>query len=217
MSTIPVDTFGEKIEYLFKVLVVGDIGTGKTSLIRRYVHGTFSQQYKATIGVDFGLKNLQYLPGVIAKLSFWDVAGQERFGNMTRVYYKAASGAFVVFDVTRPRTFEAAIRWKQDLDDKSSDGPIPIFLLANKVDLCTDNAITKNIDQMNQFCADNGFCGWFETSAKENFNLANATHSLVEKMIRRLPESPIERDEDIIDRLHSDNPALSIFKPWCLC
>jgi len=102
-------------EYLYKVLVVGDIGVGKTSIIKRYVHNIFSMHYKATIGVDFALKVINWDPRTVVRLQLWDIAGQERFGNMTRVYYKEAVGAFVVFDVTRVGTFEAVQKWKNDI------------------------------------------------------------------------------------------------------
>jgi GTPase SAR1 family protein len=76
---------------------------------------------------------------IIVSLQLWDIAGQERFGNITRVYYKGAIGALVVYDVTRPSTFENIIKWKQDMDQKVQlplawgGGDIPTILLANKV------------------------------------------------------------------------------------
>jgi len=87
-------------------------------------------------GVDFALKVLRWDPDTVVRLQLWDIAGQERFGSMTRVYYKEAVGAFVVFDVTRAGTLEAVPKWKADLDSKVAlpDGrPIPTVLLANKV------------------------------------------------------------------------------------
>ncbi|KAG0018509.1 rab32, member RAS oncoprotein [Podila clonocystis] len=72
-------------EYLYKILVIGDLGTGKTSIIKRYVHNIFSMNYKSTIGVDFALKVIQWSPDTVVRLQLWDIAGQERFGNMTRV------------------------------------------------------------------------------------------------------------------------------------
>lgn len=201
---------GEKREHLYKVLVIGELGTGKTSIIKRYVHQFFSQHYRATvsfttscgfgishllamlllnigwsvdsvsgfwlerskcsslnhifqIGVDFALKVINWDADTLIRLQLWDIAGkklesfthcdsylrhwllctyglpgQERFGNMTRVYYKEAVGCFIVFDVTRVSTFEAVQKWKNDLDSKVqlADGsPIPCILLGNKVGL----------------------------------------------------------------------------------
>ncbi|CDQ98715.1 unnamed protein product [Oncorhynchus mykiss] len=94
--------------------------------------------------------------------------GQERFGNMTRVYYREAMGAFIVFDVTRPTTFEAITKWKEDLDSKlmlTNRESIATVLLANKCDQGRE-VLTNNGVKMDQFCKDNGFVGWFETSAK---------------------------------------------------
>mmetsp|Transcript_76746 Transcript_76746/g.106589 ORF Transcript_76746/g.106589 Transcript_76746/m.106589 type:complete len:213 (+) Transcript_76746:28-666(+) len=172
-------------EHLFKVLVVGDIGTGKTSIIKRYVHGIFSNHYKATIGVDFALKVINLDSNTVVRLQLWDIAGQERFGNMTRVYYKEAVGAFIVFDVTRASTFEAVHKWKHDIDSKvhlPNGDNVPVVLLANKCDL-TKEGLVKNSDQMNAYCEEKGFAGWFETSAKENLNINLATETLVNKII----------------------------------
>lgn len=89
--------------------------------------------------MDFALKVIQWTPDIIVRLQLWDIAGQERFGNMTRVYYKEALGAIVVYDITRPQTFEGVTRWKKDIDAKVAlpdawgGGQIPVILLANKV------------------------------------------------------------------------------------
>uniref|UniRef100_A0A671NC61 Ras-related protein Rab n=1 Tax=Sinocyclocheilus anshuiensis TaxID=1608454 RepID=A0A671NC61_9TELE len=160
-------------EYLFKVLVIGELGVGKTSIIKRYVHQLFSQHYRATIGVDFALKVLHWDSKTLVRLQLWDIAGQERFGNMTRVYYKEAVGAFVVFDITRGSTFEAVSKWKHDLDSKvklASGNPIPSVLLANKCDQKKDGS--NNSTLMDNFCKEAGFLGWFETSAKTTMKAA---------------------------------------------
>ncbi|KAI1282077.1 Ras-related protein Rab-32 [Halotydeus destructor] len=174
-------------EYLFKVLVVGELGTGKTSFIKRYVHQFFSSHYRATIGVDFALKVIQWNEGNLVRVQLWDIAGQERFGQMTRVYYKEAAGAFVVFDVSRPQTFEAVIKWKTDLDSKVTcpDGsPIPCMLLANKCDEEKAGSLAEGTF-LDTFCKDNGFVGWFYTSPKENVNIDESARALVKKIIAK--------------------------------
>jgi len=138
----------ERAEYIFKVLVIGELGSGKTSLIKRYVHDFFTQHYRATIGVDFALKVVHHNDHTLVRLQLWDIAGQERFGNMTRVYYRDAAAAFVVFDLTRIATFEAAAKWKDDLDMKvvTGDGSrVPAILLANKCDLREESTVMNMI------------------------------------------------------------------------
>ncbi|KAB0361994.1 hypothetical protein FD754_006150, partial [Muntiacus muntjak] len=107
--------------------------------------------------------------------------GQERFGNMTRVYYREAMGAFIVFDVTRPATFEAVTKWKNDLDSKLSlpnGKPVSVVLLANKCDQGKDVLLNNGL-KMDQFCKEHGFVGWFETSAK---NTGVGCHFLLQEI-----------------------------------
>lgn len=198
----------QKREHLYKVLVIGDLGTGKTSIIKRYVHQFFSPHYRATIGVDFALKVLSWDNNTTIRLQLWDIAGQERFGNMTRVYYKEAVGAFVVFDVTRLATFEAVQTWKKDLDNKvllPNGKAIPAVLLANKSDLVGEGFL-GNINQLEEYCKEKGFEGWFETSAKENTGIEEAARFLVSKIL--LNDDKVEHatpDDDVIHPVDEDS------------
>ncbi|XP_041704164.1 ras-related protein Rab-32 [Coregonus clupeaformis] len=172
-------------ECLFKVLVIGERGAGKTSFITRYVNMRFKEEYKASIGVDFALKTIEWDNKTVVRLQLWDIAGQERIRNMTRLYYKEAMGAFVVFDMTKIETLEAASQWKHDLDSKvrlASGSPIPAVLLANKCDLTEGNKELSAL--MDNYCKEKGFLGWFETSAKDNLNVDEAGAFLVENMLR---------------------------------
>ncbi|XP_048345138.1 ras-related protein Rab-32 [Sphaerodactylus townsendi] len=202
-------------EHLFKILVIGELGVGKTSIIKRYVHQLFSQHYRATIGVDFALKVLHWDSKTLVRLQLWDIAGQERFGNMTRVYYKEAVGALVVFDVTRGSTFDAVSKWKHDLDSKvllPNGSPIPAVLLANKCDQKKDGG--QNSSSMDQFCKDGGFVGWFETSAKDNINIDEATRFLVENILANLKTFPSEEND--VGRIKLDpDPLKAESKSQC--
>ncbi|XP_018357218.1 PREDICTED: ras and EF-hand domain-containing protein homolog isoform X1 [Trachymyrmex septentrionalis] len=210
----------EKREHLYKILVIGELGAGKTSIIKRYVHQFFSQHYRATIGVDFALKVLNWDPHTIIRLQLWDIAGQERFGNMTRVYYKEAVGAFIVFDVTRSATLDAVVKWKQDLDSKVQlpDGsPIPCVLLANKCDQQKEGLVNSPA-KMDEYCKEKNFSGWFETSAKENINIEEAAKFLVNKILQN---DQVIKDNGVQDQTDTErftlNQSPTSSKKSCSC
>ncbi|KAM3871169.1 ras-related protein Rab-32 [Diretmus argenteus] len=165
---------------LFKVLVIGDLDVGKSSIILRYVNKRFDETYKATIGIDFALKTIEWDAKTVVRLQLWDIAGQERFKKMSRVYYKGAMGALVVFDITKSSTLEAASEWKQDLDSKVCK--VPAVLLANKCDMMAEESM-ELASSLDHFCKENSFLGWFETSAKDNINIDEAGAFLVKHMI----------------------------------
>ncbi|XP_077151255.1 ras-related protein Rab-7L1 [Ranitomeya variabilis] len=170
-------------DYLFKVLVVGDSTVGKTSLLHRYVHDVFGKEYKMTMGVDFALKVVQWSDTEMVRLQLWDIAGQERFTSMTRLYYKQASGCIIMFDLTSADSFRSCQMWKSDLDNKvtlSNGDPVPCILLANKCDL-SPWAVTK--EQIDKFSKENNFIGWTETSVKENKNINESMRVLIERMM----------------------------------
>ncbi|XP_032664157.1 ras-related protein Rab-32-like [Odontomachus brunneus] len=180
-SDLVLSNFGQK-EHLFKFLVIGDYGVGKTALVRRYTEGKFSSNYKITIGADFAIKSFDWDPHTKVNLQLWDIAGHERFGYMTRVYYKYAVAAALVFDISRMATFQSMKKWLCDLREKVtlSDGSsIPIVLLANKCDISV--AVTN--EQIAKFCRENDIDAWYATSAKNNTNVDAAIRYLVEKVL----------------------------------
>jgi len=148
-----------------KLLVVGDIGCGKTSLLNRRIHDTFNIAYKSTIGADFSV----YSIGSDHRFQCWDISGQERYGNMTRTYYKDVAIAIIAFDVSRASTFEGCVKWKNDIDNKitlSNGDKIPCILVACKSDLTPDLPIDD--ESMNRYCREKGFVNWCRISSSKN-------------------------------------------------
>eukprot|EP00290_Baffinella_frigidus_P023835 CAMPEP_0180262476 /NCGR_PEP_ID=MMETSP0987-20121128/44735_1 /TAXON_ID=697907 /ORGANISM="non described non described, Strain CCMP2293" /LENGTH=186 /DNA_ID=CAMNT_0022232575 /DNA_START=75 /DNA_END=635 /DNA_ORIENTATION=- len=139
--------------------------------------------YKLTLGVDFALKVLQR-PKSVVRLQLRDIAGQEKAGTMTRVYYRDASAAIVVFDSSRAETLESVKIWKKDIDSKLllPDGRrIPAVLLANKCDLQAANGVTE--EALNALIQEEQFVAWFLTSAKDDTNINEAANFLVDQAI----------------------------------
>jgi len=184
-------------------------------MMKRYVHNFFSEHYRATIGVDFALKIVKYDDDTTIRLQLWDIAGQERFGNMTRVYYKEAVGAFIVFDVTRQSTLQAAIKWKEDLDSKVqlSDGStLPCVLLGNKCDLPKEGLV-NNDSKMDDFCKKNDFLDWFETSAKEDVGINDAVNCLVKKVLENHNTMAVNNVQDGGENAPGDGVGLGAGLP----
>uniref|UniRef100_A0A1B6LE46 Ras-related protein Rab n=1 Tax=Graphocephala atropunctata TaxID=36148 RepID=A0A1B6LE46_9HEMI len=189
----------------FKFLIIGDFGVGKTAIVRRYVDGRFSSKYKITIGADFALKHISWDEDTRINLQLWDIAGNERFGYMTRVYYKYAVAAVVVFDITRSTTMQSVSKWLHDLREKVtlSDGTaVPVVLLANKCDVPDCSVPT---DYINKLCKEYRIDAWFVTSAKDNFNIEQAFNFLVGRSLEVINSEPAKEgivlgDKHIFDK-----------------
>ena len=184
----------------------GEYACGKTSIISRYTSNTFSPNYKLTIGVDFTLKVLEH-KGESVKLQLWDISGSERYGSMTRAYYKHCIAAVIVYDITREPTFEAVIKWKRDIDSKvmlANGDPVPTLLLANKADLGS----VPNPDELDRYCAENGFIGWFATSAREDIGINDAFARLTDEILEVSAKNiPQDAPTGIVSLVGAETPA----------
>lgn len=140
------------------------------------ITNSFSELHKPTIGVDFHFRKFE-MNGASVALQLWDIAGQDRFGALYRIYYRDAFGAMLVFDLSRPETFQSVLKWKREIDSKvtlPNGSPLPVVLLANKCDL-PDTRVEK--ETLDAFCKEHGFVAWYETSAKTNHNIEEAVVS----------------------------------------
>ncbi|MHA1378875.1 MAG: Rab family GTPase [Candidatus Helarchaeota archaeon] len=157
-----------KQKKVFKIVVLGEAGVGKTSIVRRYCEGTFLEGYKTTIGSDFYAKYLQCSDGSPIILSIWDLAGESRFAFVMENFMRGARGALLVFDLSRKRTFLKLADWLNILERGA--GTIPMILIGNKSDLIDSRFVQA--DEAKSF-AENNNIAYFETSAKENWNIDN--------------------------------------------
>ncbi|URE44421.1 ras-related protein [Musa troglodytarum] len=123
----------EEYDYLFKVVLIGDSGVGKSNILSRFTRNEFWLESKSTLGVEFATRTVQ-VEGRIIKAQIWDTAGQERYRAITSAYYRGALGAILVYDVTKPTTFENVSRWLRELRDHA-DSNIVVMLIGNKTDL----------------------------------------------------------------------------------
>lgn len=116
----------------FKVLLIGDSATGKTSLAHRLVQNSFAETYRATLGCEFSLKIVE-VAGVPLRVQLWDIAGQDRVAALNRIYCRDAAGALVVCDLTRPGSLERVADWRRSVEEQSPG--LPMILCCNKLDL----------------------------------------------------------------------------------
>mmetsp|Transcript_5151 Transcript_5151/g.5903 ORF Transcript_5151/g.5903 Transcript_5151/m.5903 type:complete len:206 (-) Transcript_5151:41-658(-) len=156
-------------DYLFKILLIGNSGVGKSSLLLRFADDTYTDNFMPTIGVDFKIRTLE-VDGRTIKLQIWDTAGQERFKTITSSYYKGAHGIIVVYDMTDKESFKNIDNWMNEVEKHASDN-VSRILVGNKCDLEESRQVTT--DEGKEL-ADQYNIRFMETSAKESANVEEA-------------------------------------------
>jgi len=168
-------------EYHFKIIVIGPGGVGKSSLIRRFVENEFSFNYKFTIGVEINSKTIEYEKGLLAKLTIWDIGGQDRFKMIRRNFYEGTHGAIVVFDLSRAQTFPKMKDWITDMNNLLEKN-VPFVILGNKSDLVPKIGETVNGNEPKKF-AEEADSRYIETSAKSGVNVEVAFAELTKEIL----------------------------------
>ncbi|ESW20571.1 hypothetical protein PHAVU_006G220200 [Phaseolus vulgaris] len=169
----------EEYDYLFKVVLIGDSGVGKSNLLSRFTRNEFCLESKSTIGVEFATRTLE-VEGRSVKAQIWDTAGQERYRAITSAYYRGALGALLVYDVTKPTTFENVSRWLKELRDHA-DANIVIMLIGNKTDLKHLRGVAT---EDAQGYAEKEGLSFIETSALEATNVEKAFQTILSEIYR---------------------------------
>ena len=137
--------------YLLKYIIIGNSSVGKSCITMRYIHDSFNEEFKTTIGVEFGSKNVT-IKGKIYKIQIWDTAGEETFRSITRAYYKNSVCACIVYDITNRNSFLDVKSWLDDCK-KQSPKTVILVLIGNKIDLEEQREVS--FEEGNNFAKEN--------------------------------------------------------------
>lgn len=177
----------DEYDYLFKVVLIGDSGVGKSNLLSRFTRNEFNLESKSTIGVEFATRSIQ-VDNKTIKAQIWDTAGQERYRAITSAYYRGAVGALLVYDIAKHVTYDNVIRWLKELRDHA-DSNIVIMLVGNKSDLRHLRAVTT--EEAKQFAAENNL-SFIETSALDASNVELAFQNILTEIYRIVSNKALE-------------------------
>lgn len=166
-------------DYLFKILLIGDSGSGKSCLLLRFADDMYADSHIATIGVDFRIRTIE-LEGKQAKLQIWDTAGQERFRTITSSYYRGAHGIIIIYDVSNRHSFLHIKQWLLEIDRHASEN-VNRLLVGNKIDKKARQVSTEEA----QAFADELGISFIETSAKDSVNVDQAFAIIADQIKQR--------------------------------
>ena len=197
----------EVYDQLFKIIIVGNSGVGKSNILGRYIKNEFNEETKSTVGVEFASKKVN-VNGVNIKLQIWDTAGQERYRSITSAYYKGSKGCFIVYDITSSQSFENIEKWYEEIS-KTGDKSLSIILIGNKCDLEDERKVTI---EMGENKARDINCPFFETSALNNIRIEEVFQKMAENIYNRFKneKNQDEDDDDDYDIVPKEDKNINI-------
>ncbi|KAK9239978.1 ras family-domain-containing protein [Lipomyces kononenkoae] len=181
----------DEYDYLFKVVLIGDSGVGKSNLLSRFTRDEFNLESKSTIGVEFATRSIS-VDGKTIKAQIWDTAGQERYRAITSAYYRGAVGALLVYDISKNGTYENVNRWLKELRDHA-DSNIVIMLVGNKSDLRHLRAVPT--EEAKKFAAENNL-SFIETSALDASNVELAFQNILTEIYRIVSAKQLDQGNE---------------------
>ena len=183
MQTVPIKARrGAPYDFLVKLLLIGDSGVGKTSLLLRFADDNFTPSFISTLGIDFKVRTVEIRKKRV-KLQIWDTAGQERFRTIAISYYRGAMGVMIVYDVSQASTFANVPSWLRSVRE-NTDFDTSVLLVGNKSDVAP-----RQVDETRaiELALEHGIAS-METSAKNALNVDAAFLKLAEDVVRRRAE-----------------------------
>lgn len=191
------------VNYLFKVILIGNSFSGKTSLLTQFISNEFKEKYICTIGVDFMIKEINLGQELKVKLQIWDTAGMERYKQMTTSYYKGAQCCVIVFDITNRHSFEGLGHWMSTYEQNmNKEFKKFLVVVGNKEDLEKDRQVSYQ--EANEFCKINGI-RYFETSAKNGKNVDDVFFYVGEN-IYEMYKSDLDSEANKLMRIRNSLP-----------
>ncbi|SCU86596.1 LAMI_0D02806g1_1 [Lachancea mirantina] len=184
------EDYGYDYDYLFKIVLIGDSGVGKSNLLSRFTSNEFNMESKSTIGVEFATRTIEVENKKI-KAQIWDTAGQERYRAITSAYYRGAVGALIVYDISKSSSYENCNHWLMELRE-NADENVAVGLIGNKSDLAHLRAVptdeAKNFAQENQLL-------FTETSALNSENVDQAFRELISAIYQMVSKHQVDLNE----------------------
>ena len=193
---------------LFKIVLVGDTGVGKTNLLTRFSKDEFSLETKTTIGVEFATKKITTESGHVIKAQIWDTAGQDRYRAIASTYYKGAVGALLVYDITKQKSFEGVDKWLSELRDHGAEN-MCTMLVGNKSDLAKDRQVQFEDAQV---YAEKEQMALLETSALDSSNVSHAFECIIKEIYKQQIQLQQKHDQDLkqTDQKTNATPGVSL-------
>ncbi|GAB1313346.1 Rab GTPase ypt31 [Madurella fahalii] len=196
----------DEYDFLFKVVLIGDSGVGKSNLLSRFTRNEFNLDSKSTIGVEFATRSIQ-IDNKTIKAQIWDTAGQERYRAITSAYYRGAVGALLVYDISKSLSFENVTRWLKELRDHA-DSNIVIMLVGNKTDQRHLRAVPT--EDGKNFASENGL-SFIETSALEATNVDLAFQNILTSIYQIVSSKSLEEGSDVTKKFeHREGGNISL-------
>ena len=167
-----------------KIIIVGDSGTGKTSIVNKYILNKFAETYSPTIASQFSYKIIK-IDGVIYRLQFWDIAGQDKSPETTKIFCRDTKGIILCCEVNNNTTKENTIKWKESIENNIDLKDVPIILVENKCDLLgkDEKDYNKNIDSLKTFVEKNNIKQCFRTSALNGYGVEDSITYLIREVV----------------------------------
>ena len=196
--------------YLLKYVIIGDSGVGKSNILLQYINGKFNEDFKATVGVEFGAKNIE-INGRIYRIQIWDTAGQENFRSIARAYYKNSVCACVVYDIANRSSFNSVQSWIDDCT-KQTPKSILLLLIGNKSDLNDQREV--QYEEGAEFAKRRNMI-FLETSAKNGNNISDIFEKSVKFIDKNIQENKYDLDNEncgIRKGIKADSFVISVEK-----